>query len=92
MNPANYRSLRPLAVRCFGLLAGLVLIWFAAAPVQASECFFGENIITVYYSSAAHTQIVGTCSMGPCAGAGCTGTKTSFVTVHESGICEVCVE
>jgi hypothetical protein len=92
MSSANHLRLRPLAVKCFGLLVGLVLIWFAAAPVQASECFFGENIIIIYYSSAAHTQIVGTCSMGPCPGAGCTGTKTSFITSHNSGICEVCVE
>ncbi len=55
-----------------------------------SSCFFGENIIIIYWSSAAHTQIVGECSQGPCPGAGCRGTKTSFVTGSHSGICEVC--
>ncbi|HLX07238.1 MAG TPA: hypothetical protein VKY89_05195 [Thermoanaerobaculia bacterium] len=60
----------------------------AATPL--SECFFGENIIIIYWSSAAHTQIVGECSQGPCPGAGCWGTKTSFVTGSHSGICEVC--
>jgi hypothetical protein len=56
----------------------------------SSQCFFGENIIIIYWSSAAHTQIVGECSTGPCPGAGCWGTKTSFVTGSHSGICEVC--
>jgi hypothetical protein len=90
-SPADHRRLFPLAVRCFGLLVGLVLICFAAVPVHASACFFGEDIIIVYYSSAAHTQVVGTCATGPCPGSGCTGKKTSFTSEHTGGLCEVCI-
>ena len=92
MSQVNRSGLRSLGVKGLGLLAGLVLIWFAGAtPVKASSCFLGENIIITYYSDATHTHIVGSCSNGPCPGAGCFGTKTSFVTVHNSGICEVCI-
>ena len=86
-----HASLRSRVAKALGLLAALVAIWCAgAAPVRARTCFFAENIIITYYSSAAHTQIVGRCSTGPCLGAGCTGTKTSFITGSNSPICEVC--
>jgi hypothetical protein len=93
MNPLRRSHLPSLAVKGLGLVAVLVLVWCAGnIPAHASECYFAENIITTYYSSAAHTQIVGRCSQGPCLGAGCTGTKSSYVTVSNSSICEVCVE
>jgi hypothetical protein len=93
MNPLRRSHLPSLAVKSLGLVAVLVLVWCAGnIPAHASECYFAENIITTYYSSAAHTQIVGRCSQGPCLGAGCTGTKSSYVTVSNSSICEVCVE
>jgi hypothetical protein len=92
MSQANRNRLRSPLGKSLGLLALLALLWAAGTtPVRASSCFFGENLITTYYSSAAHTSIVGICSSGPCAGAGCTGTKSDFVTVRESGLCEVCV-
>lgn len=91
MNQARPAGPRSLIVKALGLLAALALSWWsAAAPLHASTCFLGENLVIVYYSSAAHTQIVGTCSMGPCPGAGCVGMKTSFATGHSGGICEVC--
>ncbi len=93
MSQANRKGLPSLLVKGLGLLALLAIVWMAGvAQVQASECFLGENIIIIYWSSAAHTTIVGECSTGPCPGAGCTGTKSSFITSRNSGICEVCVE
>ena len=64
---------------------------FAPAPLalKPNACFMAENVIVTYWSSAAHTKIVGQCSSGPCPGAGCTGTRSSFYTVSESS-CEIC--
>lgn len=82
---------RSLLLKGIGLVAAMTLIWFAGiAPAQASSCEFARNINITYYSSAAHTMVVGRCSNGPCPGAGCTGTKSSFATASESAICEIC--
>lgn len=63
----------------------------APAPLtlKPNACFMAENVIVTYWSSAAHTKIVGQCSSGPCPGAGCTGTRSSLYTVSESS-CEIC--
>jgi hypothetical protein len=83
--PAQAGALQPTALQANACVMPEPL----AAPL--SQCFFGENIIIIYWSSAAHTKIVGECSSGPCPGAGCWGSKTSFVTGSHSGICEVCI-
>jgi hypothetical protein len=93
MSPARHGSQRSLVIKGLGLVAVLTMIWcIGVGPAHASECYFAENITFTYYSSAAHTQIVGRCSQGPCLGAGCYGTTSQYVVVSESGICEVCVE
>lgn len=83
---------RSLVLRGLGMAAVLVLAWCAGTgPVRASACYFAENEIFIYYSNAQHTQIVGSCSEGPCPFAGCTGTKTSYYTFHLGDECEVCI-
>jgi hypothetical protein len=92
MSPLRRSHLPSLAVKGLGLVAVLVLVWCAGnIPVHASECALGVNTITIYYSSAAHTTIVGTCSLGPCPPDRCSGKTSDYVTVSEGGFCEICV-
>lgn len=85
------RRIASWMVRGIGLAAVLAVVgWAGAAQAQANECFEAENIVIVYWSSPAHTTIVGECETGPCPGAGCFGTKSSYVTGRTGPICEVC--
>jgi hypothetical protein len=79
------------AGKSLGVAAVLALVWWTGvAPVHAQTCLNAENINIFYWSSPAHTQLVGTCSTGPCPGAGCTGSKSSYTSsnVHLCVICE----
>ena len=84
--PAQAGTLQPIASQANACAMPEPL----AMPL--SQCFFGENIIIIYWSDANHTRIVGECSSGPCPGAGCWGSKTSFISSTHSGICEVCIQ
>jgi hypothetical protein len=81
---------RRLFLKGVGFVAALTLIWFAAAGPVHATCSFGRNLNIVYYSDATHTKVVGTCSRGPCPGAGCTGTTSRFATAGAGRICEIC--
>ena len=91
MKTAQHGSLPKPIVRALGLTATMILTWCAAVvPARATTCFLAVNTIIDYYSSAAHTTLVGTCSQGPCPFTGCSGEKTSFFTAHNSISCEIC--
>jgi hypothetical protein len=91
MKQANRGGLHSLLAKSLGLLAVLALTWFAGtAPVRAQSCLYAENVIILYWSDASHTTLVGECSTGPCPGAGCWGSKTSFISGRTSPICVIC--
>jgi hypothetical protein len=89
---------RPSVLRSWSALALTCMLALVAMAVQTGRanalntCFRAIGEYEIFYSSAAHTKVVGRCTISAFCGVqpGCTGTTSNFVQVVETVPCEYC--
>ena len=65
--------------------AAVIAVVLPASPAQASACPIRDECYTTYYSSSAHTTVVGTLLEFCGGGSSMTGVRSGYFVTSRSG-------